>query len=73
MNSPLWSIVSMNITCPACGKDTHKVIDELIHNNAVTCAHCARVINITSEGWRSSIEEIAEKLSDVRRLPPVPD
>ncbi len=73
MTSPLWNIVSMDIPCTACGKKRPKLVDELIHNNSVRCSYCRSEIDISSEGWRSAIEELAESLTHVRRLPPVGD
>lgn len=71
MNSPLWNIVRLDVPCTSCLKKDSKTIDELIHNNTVTCSFCGSEIDITSEAWRASIEEMAQSLTEIRKFPPV--
>lgn len=71
MTHPLWGIVRMPVPCPSCGQEDLKPVNELVHNIRVSCCFCNAEIDISSEGWRASIEEIAESLTHIRHFPPV--
>ena len=71
MYCPLWKIVRLPVPCPTCRKEDSQTVDELIHNIRVTCGLCGSEIDISSEGWRTSIEEIAQSLTEIRKYPPV--
>lgn len=73
MSHPLLTAIHLPVPCPACGKKSLKGLDELILNNRVPCGVCGTEIDITSEGWRTAIEELADRTRDIRKLPPVGD
>ena len=73
MTHPLWDIVHLKVPCPSCRKDSFETVGELIHNISLTCDSCGSKIDISSESWRTSIEAIAESLSNIYRFPPVGD
>ena len=71
MPCPLWKIVRLPVPCPSCHKEDLQTVDELIHNIRVRCGYCNSEIDISSEGWRASIQEIAQSLTEIRKYPPV--
>lgn len=73
MSHPLWDIVRIDVPCPTCKKKDSQTVADLVLNLKVTCGFCREPIDISSESWRASIQELAQALSQIGKFPPVGD
>ena len=60
MSTDAFYNTTITVTCPRCGKPSHKLLREVVTNSVTLCNHCPTAIDIGTPEWRAVIDAAAE-------------
>ena len=63
-----FDVVLIDVPCPKCLKHSKQPIAELVANDTAPCGYCGFIIDLTTEGWRTSLAEQAEKFKEIKPM-----
>jgi len=58
------------ILCPHCGKESLKLISQLIGHDKTACDWCQSHIQLDTEDWQAAIQEFAAGAAEIQILNP---
>ncbi len=58
-------VFKLDVPCPHCGQMDQQIISELISNQFVPCSCCGKLIDVSSNEWRTRIAIAAH---DIRKI-----
>jgi len=62
-NSDLqWVIKIPTPACPKCDKEGVETVAGLVNRDQIACDFCGSVIDLTSENWRSYLQEAIDSI-----------
>ena len=57
---------TVTVTCPHCGRASHKLLREVVANLVTLCNHCPSAIDISAPEWRATIDAAVERTQHQR-------